>query len=76
MLFKGGSKIMINLEIPVNGKFGEYGGNFVPETLMYALKELENAFLRYRNDPDFVEEVKQLLQEYWEDRHLCIMQRD
>ena len=55
---------MINLKSPSDGKFGKYGGNFVPETLMHALKELENSFLKYRKDPDFIDEVKQLLQEY------------
>ncbi|MWC30551.1 tryptophan synthase subunit beta [Paenibacillus sp. MMS18-CY102] len=48
----------------MNGKFGEYGGRFVPETLMHALNELESAYLNYKNDPDFNQEVKQLLQEY------------
>jgi tryptophan synthase beta chain len=48
----------------MNGKFGEYGGKFVPETLMYALNELEKSFHHYRNDPGFINEVKELLQEY------------
>ncbi|EFM12264.1 tryptophan synthase, beta subunit [Paenibacillus curdlanolyticus YK9] len=46
------------------GKFGEYGGRFVPETLMHALNELESAYLYYRNDPDFNQEVMELLHEY------------
>lgn len=55
---------MISLDVPMNGKFGEYGGKFVPETLMYALNELEKSFHHYRNDPGFINEVKELLQEY------------
>jgi len=55
---------MISLDVPMNGKFGEYGGKFVPETLMYALNELEKSFYHYRNDPGFINEVKELLQEY------------
>jgi len=55
---------MVSLDVPMNGKFGEYGGKFVPETLMYALNELEKSFHHYRNDPGFINEVKELLQEY------------
>ena len=33
-----------------NGFFGEFGGKFVPETLMYALEELENTCLLYTSD--------------------------
>ncbi|MDT3426540.1 tryptophan synthase beta chain [Paenibacillus forsythiae] len=46
------------------GKFGVYGGRFVPETLMHALEELERAYLHYCNEPDFVNEVRELLREY------------
>ncbi|MCC5811909.1 MAG: tryptophan synthase subunit beta [Ectothiorhodospiraceae bacterium] len=38
------------------GHFGPYGGRFVPETLMAPLAELTEAYLRYRNDPDFLAE--------------------
>jgi tryptophan synthase beta chain len=41
---------------PKAGKFGEYGGQFVPEVLMHALEELEAAYLRYGTDEQFVEE--------------------
>ncbi|MBR1918007.1 MAG: tryptophan synthase subunit beta [Spirochaetales bacterium] len=47
-----------------NGRFGEYGGRFVPETLMSAVTELEEAYNHYRNDPEFVEELDTLLREY------------
>ncbi|MCP1673719.1 tryptophan synthase beta chain [Natronocella acetinitrilica] len=38
------------------GHFGIYGGRFVPETLMAPLVELTEAYVRYRNDPEFVRE--------------------
>lgn len=39
------------------GHFGVYGGRFVPETLMAPLAELTEAYLRYRNDPEFLREL-------------------
>jgi len=46
------------------GYFGEYGGCFVPETLMPALEELEKAFQRAKKDRDFNEEFESLLKDY------------
>ena len=46
------------------GRFGQFGGKYVPETLMPALSELEAAYQRYRNDPDFQSELQGLLQYY------------
>ncbi|MCX8034619.1 MAG: tryptophan synthase subunit beta [Thermodesulfovibrio sp.] len=46
------------------GYFGEYGGRFVPETLMPALEELERAFLKAKNDRNFIAEFESLLKEY------------
>ena len=46
------------------GRFGKFGGKYVPETLMPALFELEAAFQQYRNDPDFQQELQQLLKDY------------
>ncbi len=43
-----------------SGHFGPYGGKFVPETLMPALDELEEAYLRSRGDHDFQEELAYL----------------
>ena len=45
-------------------KFGEFGGIFVPETLIPTLEELESAFNRYRKDKKFNRELEQLLKEY------------
>lgn len=46
------------------GYFGEYGGRFVPETLMAALEELNEAYARARSDKDFQDELKYYLREY------------
>lgn len=44
--------------------FGEYGGRFVPETLMPALEELEEAYRKYSGDPEFQHELADLYREY------------
>jgi tryptophan synthase beta chain len=46
------------------GRFGKFGGRYVPETLMNALIELEEAYRQYKDDPDFVSEVNYLLKQY------------
>ncbi len=46
------------------GHFGPYGGRFVAETLMRALDELDAAYARYRDDPDFVAELNGELAHY------------
>jgi tryptophan synthase beta chain len=46
------------------GYFGQYGGQFVPETLVAALRELENLYADSRNDAGFTEELKNLLREF------------
>ncbi|HEY9705282.1 MAG TPA: tryptophan synthase subunit beta, partial [Allocoleopsis sp.] len=46
------------------GRFGQFGGKYVPETLMPALIELEDVYYKYRNDPDFQRELQQLLKDY------------
>jgi tryptophan synthase beta chain len=45
-------------------KFGEFGGAFVPETLMPALEELESAFLELKNDKKFQSRLDELLKKY------------
>ena len=47
-----------------SGRFGEYGGYYVPEVLIPALEELEEAFFRFREDQAFVAELTQLLKHY------------
>ena len=46
------------------GRFGKYGGKYVPETLMPACEELERAFNRYKNNKKFNKEFSSLLKEY------------
>lgn len=47
-----------------NGRFGPYGGSYVPETLFYPLKELGDAYEEAKNDPSFREELEELLKEF------------
>ena len=46
------------------GRFGQYGGKYVPETLMPVLFELETAYAQYQDDPDFNRELQELLKDY------------
>ena len=48
----------------LNGKFGKYGGRYVPETLMAALYELEETYSTLKNNPDFLAELEELQREY------------
>ncbi|WP_150271083.1 tryptophan synthase subunit beta [Paenibacillus tepidiphilus] len=53
------------IQVPdVNGRFGSFGGRFVPETLMNALIELEEAYRKYSADPEFQQEIDYLLKQY------------
>ncbi len=47
-----------------NGRFGSHGGQYIPETLMNAVIELEKAYNHYKNDPVFNEELTELFNEY------------
>ncbi len=46
------------------GRFGTYGGQYIPETLMNAVIELEEAYEHYKDDPDFCTELDALLKQY------------
>ncbi|MES1022093.1 tryptophan synthase subunit beta [Gloeocapsa sp. BRSZ] len=46
------------------GRFGRFGGKYVPETLMPALTQLEAAYQQYRHDPEFIAELQELLRDY------------
>src|SRR5213075_3371756 len=48
----------------VTGRFGPYGGRYVPETLMHALEELTAVYDTARNDPQFWSELDDLLKNY------------
>ncbi len=57
--------IMSEKELPdEHGHFGPYGGMFVADTLVHALKELETAYAQYRNDPEFLAELHAELGDY------------
>lgn len=47
-----------------DGKFGKYGGIFVPELLIPAIEELEESFYKYKDDEEFVKELKFYLEEF------------
>jgi len=47
-----------------NGRFGIHGGQYIPETLMNAVIELEQAYNYYKNDPKFNKELTELFNEY------------
>ena len=49
---------------PVNGKFGKYGGRYVPETLMNALFELETEYERLKNESTFTTQLEYLLKNF------------
>ena len=46
------------------GRFGKYGGQYVPETVMTAVHELEAAYDKYKDDPEFKAELKALYRDY------------
>jgi phosphoribosylanthranilate isomerase len=46
------------------GRYGEHGGQYIPETLMNAVNELEEAYEHYKNDPAFCSELDDLLKNY------------
>ena len=47
-----------------HGRFGIHGGQYIPETLMNAILELEEAYDRCREDPEFITELDRLEREY------------
>ncbi len=47
-----------------NGRFGIHGGQYIPETLMNAVIELEESYNHYRKDPEFNRELTALFNEY------------
>ena len=46
------------------GRYGIHGGQYVPETLMNVVLELQEAYEHYKNDPQFKEELKALYRDY------------
>lgn len=62
-LFKGVEKSMTS-EIKSKGYFGEFGGSFIPGELQEVMDILETEFLKYKDDPEFIEEFRYYLKEY------------
>ena len=46
------------------GRFGEFGGQYIPETVMTAVHELEKAYDKYKDDPEFNKELQALYHNY------------
>ena len=46
------------------GRFGEFGGQYIPETVMTAVHELEKAYNKYKDDPEFNKELQELYHNY------------
>ncbi|WP_295208315.1 tryptophan synthase subunit beta [Ruminococcus sp.] len=46
------------------GRFGEFGGQYIPETVMTAVHELEEAYNKYKDDPEFNKELQELYHNY------------
>ncbi|HYJ03203.1 MAG TPA: tryptophan synthase subunit beta [Nitrososphaeraceae archaeon] len=55
---------MKKYKFPFNGKFGNFGGKYIPETLVPAIEELEESYKKYTNDRDFQKELKDYLENY------------
>jgi tryptophan synthase beta chain len=51
-------------KFPVKGKYGNYGGKFIPETLIPAIEELEKAYTKYKKDPRFKRDLSYYLSSY------------
>ena len=60
-----GVSVVASEQLPdAQGRFGPYGGRFVPETLMHPLKELEAEYFRAQHDPEFQRELSYYLREF------------
>jgi tryptophan synthase beta chain len=55
---------MKKYNFPFNGKFGNFGGKYIPETLVPAIEELENSYKKFTNDSNFKKELKDYLENY------------
>ena len=49
---------------PIDGRFGKYGGKYIPETLVPAIEELESAYEKYKNDSEFQDQLSYYLTQY------------
>lgn len=49
---------------PKDGRYGKFGGRYIPETLIPAIEELEYSYQKYSHDPDFKRELSEYLKDY------------
>jgi tryptophan synthase beta chain len=54
----------MKIKFPKNGQFGEFGGKYIPETLVPAIEELEKSYLKYKDEPSFKKELDYYLTQY------------
>ena len=52
------------MKYPKNGRFGEFGGKYIPETLVPAIEELEENYFRFKDDKNFKKELDYYLKQY------------
>lgn len=52
------------MRFPIKGRFGDFGGRYIPETLVPAIEELEENYLKFKNDKNFKKELEYYLREY------------
>lgn len=55
---------MSSSEANQKGRYGQYGGQYIPETLMNAVHELEAAYEKYSHEPEFIKELDDLMKNY------------
>ncbi len=54
----------MKIKYPKNGHFGDFGGRYIPETLVPAIKELEENYLKFKDEKNFKNELDHYLKEY------------
>lgn len=54
----------MKIKFPKDGRFGQFGGKYIPETLVPAIEELEENYLKYKDDPSFKKELNYYLTQY------------
>src|SRR6476646_6178412 len=54
----------MHTKYPIEGRFGKYGGKYIPETLAIAVRELELAYEKYKDDSEFQDELSYYLNQY------------
>ena len=54
----------MNSKLPKQGRFGDFGGRYIPETLVPAIEELEENYLKFKDDKNFKKELNYYLKYY------------